>query len=137
MDELRRFVHSPLAYETPTAPVSPGDFRDVLLTGATGFVGRFFLRALLRQSETLVVHCLVRAGGIEHGFQRMRDALKYAEIWEEDWAPRLHVVPGDVAEDRFGLSEADFDDLCQRIDAVYHLAADVGLVLLYAELHTR
>ncbi|MYR57283.1 hypothetical protein GTY54_13945, partial [Streptomyces sp. SID625] len=40
-----------------TAP-QPGAVTEVFLTGATGFLGAFLLRDLLRQG--LVVHCLVR-----------------------------------------------------------------------------
>ena len=134
VDSLRRVVHATVAREAPDAAVSPSDFREVLLTGATGFVGRFFLRELLRQDERLIVHCLVRAESAEHGFQRLRDAMKHAEIWEEDWAPRLRAVAGDIAEDRFGLGDAAFDGLCVRIDAVYHLAANVDLVSSYADM---
>ena len=134
VDELRRFVHGMIAQETPTAPASPGDFGEVLLTGATGFVGRFFLRELLRQNDRLVVHCLVRTESVEHGFERLRGALEYAEVWEEDYATRLRVVPGDICAERFGLSETAFDGLCRRIDAVYHLATNVGLVLSYADI---
>ena len=134
VDELRRIVHAALAQETPAAPVSPTDFQEVLLTGATGFVGRFFLRELLRQNEKLIVHCLVRAESAEHGFERLRDALEQAEVWEEEWATRLRVVSGDISEERFGLCEAAFAGLSQRIDAVYHLAANVGLVLSYADI---
>ena len=134
VDELRRIVHAALAQETPAAPVSPTDFQEVLLTGATGFVGRFFLRELLRQNEKLIVHCLVRAESADHGFGRIRDALEHAEVWEDEFAPRLRAVPGDIVEERFGLSESAFDDLSRRIDAVYHVAANVGLVLSYADI---
>ena len=133
MDELRRVVHAALARETPAEAVSPTDFREVLLTGATGFVGRFFLRELLRQNEKLIVHCLVRAESAEHGFERLREALEHAEVWEEEWTPRLRTVVGDIFQERFGLSGNAFDGLCQRIDAVYHLAANVGLVQSYAD----
>jgi len=34
-------------------------YRSVLLTGATGYIGIYLLRLLLRRTETLV-HCLVR-----------------------------------------------------------------------------
>ena len=112
----------------------PNDFQEVFLTGATGFVGRFFLRELLRQNERLIVHCLVRAESAEHGLERIHDALECAEVWEEEFAPRLRVVPGDAYEERFGLGEPAFDELCRRIDAVYHLAANVGLVLSYADI---
>ena len=134
VDELRRVVHATVSRETPAEAVTPTDFREVLLTGATGFVGRFFLRELLRQNEQLIVHCLVRTESAEHGFERLRDALERAEIWEEEWTSRLRVVPGDVFQEHFGLSESVFDGLCQRIDAVYHLAANVGLVQSYADI---
>ena len=134
VDELRRVVHAALARGTPAAAVSPDDFREVLLTGATGFVGRFFLRELLKQNERLVVHCLVRADSTEHGFQRLREAMEQAELWEEELAPRIRAVVGENCEERFGLGETEYSDLCVRIDAVYHLAADVGLVSPYADL---
>ncbi|MDE0387393.1 MAG: SDR family oxidoreductase, partial [Rhodospirillales bacterium] len=134
VDALRRVVHATLARETPAEAVAPNDFREVLLTGATGFVGRFFLRELLRQNDRLIVHCLVRAESAEHGFERLRGALEQVEVWEEAFAPRIRVVKGDSCEERFGLGEIEFDDLCERIDAVYHLAANVGLVLSYADL---
>ena len=134
VDALRRVVHETLAQGAPAAAVSPNDFQEVFLTGATGFVGRFFLRELLRQNERLIVHCLVRAESAEHGLGRIRDALECAEVWEEEFAPRLRAVPGDACEERFGLGEPAFDELCRRIDAVYHLAANVGLVLSYADI---
>ncbi len=132
--ELRRVVHAAVSQETPAAPVLPSEFREVLLTGATGFVGRFFLRELLRQNDQLIVHCLVRADSVQHGLQRLRAVMEETEIWEEDFAARLIVVIGDNCEERFGLGKSEFSDLCERIDAVYHLAANVGLVLSYADL---
>ena len=134
VDELRRVVHAALAREMPAKAVAPTGFREVLLTGATGFVGRFVLRALLRQNDRLIVHCLIRAESVEHGFARLRDALEQAEIHEEIAEARLHVVPGDFTRMRFGLSESAFGRLCQRIDAVYHVAANVDLVLPYADI---
>ncbi|MCY3676855.1 MAG: hypothetical protein OXH66_04560, partial [Gemmatimonadetes bacterium] len=44
---LRRSVRAALADATPAPAVSPADFRNVLVTGATGFVGRFLVRDLL------------------------------------------------------------------------------------------
>ena len=134
VDELRRVVHAAVSQETPADATAPTGFREVLLTGATGFVGRFLLRALLRQNDRLIVHCLIRAESVELGFARLRDALEQAEIWEEIAEERLRVVPGDFARERFGLSESAFGALCQRIEAVYHLAASTRLVQSYAEM---
>ena len=132
--ELRRVVHAAMSRETPAAPVPPSEFREVLLTGATGFAGRFFLRELLKQNDRLIVHCLIRAESTEHGFTRLRDSLERAEIREEICEQRVKVVIGDNREERFGLGESEFNDLCERIDAVYHLAANVDLVLSYADI---
>ena len=131
VETLRRFVHTAISPGSPADPVSPADFREVLLTGATGFIGRFFLRDLLRQTTDLIVHCLVQADNVEHGFERVRAALQDAEIWEEAFAPRIRVVVGDIGQVRFGLNAADFNDFCQRIDAVYHLAAEISLATSY------
>ena len=134
VDTLRRFVHTSVSQGSPADPVSPTDFREVLLTGATGFIGRFLLRDLLQQHADLIVHCVVRADHAEHGFERLRDTLQHAELWDEEFAPRIRVVVGDIAEVRFGLSEADFADLCQRIDAVYHFAAEISLAASYTAI---
>ena len=131
VDTLRQFVHATVSQESPAAPVSPGAFRAVLLTGATGFIGRFFLCALLRQNADLVVHCIVRADHVKHGLDRLCAALRQSELWDEAFTPRIRVVVGDVGHARFGLSEAEFNDLSQRIDAVYHLAADLTLASSY------
>ena len=134
VESLRRFVRGTVAREAPAAPVSPDEFREVLLTGATGFVGRFLLRALLAQNRRLIVHCLVRADSAQHGLERLRDAMEYAEIWDDSFASRVRAVTGDMCADRFGQSESAFGELCRRIDAVYHVAADVNLMSSYREI---
>ena len=131
VDSLRAFIRRAISEGTPAAAVSPADLREVLLTGATGFVGRFVLHDLLRMDGGLVVHCLVRAADREHGLQRLRAALEDAEIWDEAFAACIRVVPGDIGEPRLGLSQAAFDELARRIDAVHHFAADVSLSASY------
>ncbi len=134
LDTLCHFVQEQIAHEVPGDAVPPDQFRNVLLTGATGFVGRFFLRELLRQNDNLTVQCLVRAENTEQGFERIRQAMEIAEIWEDGFAQRLSVLVGDLTQERLGLSSGAFDDLCQELDAVYHVAADVGLVRSYDDI---
>ena len=132
---LRRFVHAVGSQEaTAAAAVSPVDFQEVMLTGATGLVGRFVLRELLQQNPNLTVHCLVRADNTDHGLRRLQEALQQAEIWDNAFAPRIRAVIGDISQDQFGLDAPDFADLCQRIDAVYHFAADLTLASSYAAI---
>ena len=128
---LRRFVRAAVTDATPDAPVSPADFRHALVTGATGFVGRFLVRDLLERDPDLTVHCLVRAANPDEGLERLRANMRHAETWDDDFAPRLRIHPGDIEQPRLGLSGSDFDDLCGRIDAVYHLAAALNLTKSY------
>ena len=128
---LRGFVRESVAGAPPAEPAGVGDFRHVLLTGATGFVGRFLLRELLGRDPRLTVHCIVRGATAEEGFERVRAGMEHAETWDETFAPRLRVHPGDVSEPRLGLGEPRFDELCGTIDAVYHLAAKLSLTSGY------
>ncbi len=62
----------------PVGPAAGTDRPDVLLTGATGFIGAFLLHELLRTPGRRV-HCLVRATSAGHAWQRLRDtAARYA-----------------------------------------------------------
>ncbi|MDE0107999.1 MAG: SDR family oxidoreductase [Bryobacterales bacterium] len=128
---LRRFVHATVSADPPAPAIPANEFRDVLLTGATGFIGRFFLSELLRQRAELRVHCIVRADSVAHGHERIRAALQQAEVWDDSFGSRIEVAIGDIGHTRFGLSTGHFDGLCEQIDAVYHLAADINLLSSY------
>ena len=131
---LRSFVRNAVTQAAPAPALSPTDFRDVLVTGATGFLGRFLLRDLLTRNARLTVHCIVRGGSPEQGFERLRANMEHAETWDDAFASRIHVHAGDIAEPRLGLSGPEFYELCRRIDAVYHLAARMSLTSGYTAI---
>ncbi|WP_420439571.1 SDR family oxidoreductase [Candidatus Palauibacter sp.] len=134
VDSLRRFIDEAHGRSRASAPVGPEDFREVLLTGATGFLGRFLLLDLLRRNPKLTVTCIVRADDADHALARIQAALEEAEIQEEELSPRIRALPGDIHLPRFGLEPPQFADLCQRIDAVYHLAASLSVATPYVAL---
>ena len=134
LNTLRRSVRNTFLDTTPAPAVAPADFRHVLVTGATGFLGRFLVRDLLAHDANLTLHCIVRADSAERGFERLRANMQHAETWDDAFAPRMHVYAGDIAESRFGLSGADFERLCLEIDAVYHLAATLSLNASYRSI---
>jgi acyl carrier protein len=108
------------------------DARSVLLTGATGFVGAFLVRALAAETDA-DIHCLVRPHLGDPG-QRLRDHLARYGVWSDALESRVHVVEGDLTLPRFGMSAGEFEQLAAGVDAVYHAAADVNWVGSYRAL---
>ncbi len=134
LDLLRRFIDQMASRSSIDAPVKPSNFRQVLLTGATGFLGRFLLRDLLCQTPDLTVTCIVRADNPKHALSRIQTALEEAEIWEDRFAPRIHAMAGNIQSAQFGLELSEYASLCERIDAVYPLAASLNLSSSYINM---
>ncbi|WP_316752422.1 polyketide synthase [Streptomyces herbicida] len=107
--------------------------REVFLTGATGFLGAFLLRDLLRTTRA-TVHCLVRGADEAEALRRLRDNLEWYEFWDDIDTDRLSVVVGDLAEPLMGLDPERFDALSRSVDAVYHSAATVNGLYPYSAL---
>jgi amino acid adenylation domain-containing protein/thioester reductase-like protein len=107
--------------------------RHIFLTGATGFIGAFLLTELLQDPQT-TVYCLVRADNLETASQRLRSSLENYEIWQEAFGSRIIPVLGDLSEPLLGLSEQQFTEVADRIDAIYHSGAYVNLTYPYAAL---
>jgi amino acid adenylation domain-containing protein len=73
---------------------------NVLLTGATGYLGIHILRELI-DSDAENIYCLVRGKTLEKAKSRLRTLLFYyfANSFKELFGTRLHVILGDVTED--------------------------------------
>jgi phthiocerol/phenolphthiocerol synthesis type-I polyketide synthase E len=96
---------------------------DVLLTGATGFLGAFLLPELLQRS-TNRVYCLVRADDADQGWQRLLEAAQRLELPHPDPA-RVRVVPGDLGEVEAVCARYRDGELTRRVGHVLHAAARV------------
>ena len=100
----------------------------VLITGATGFVGREVLSRYLERTDR-DVYALVRADDAEAADRRLRDGLRAATGTAVADSPRLTAVAGDVQQTDLGLDSAQRDRLAQRIGKVIHSAASVSFSL--------
>jgi len=119
-----------------TAPT--GSPEHILLTGATGFLGAFLLTELLKRTQATVT-CLVRessrnAGDAADVTMRLRKRLQQYGEWDGASASRVIVIAGDLTRPMFGLSEDDYAKLANRIDTIYHSAAEVNLLYAYRNL---
>jgi thioester reductase-like protein len=110
---------------------------DILLTGATGFLGPFLLGSLLGKTS-YTLHALVRATDAEHGLDRIIASLRRAQLWspalEAKVRARVHVICGDLAEPHLGIGEAGFQRLADSVDAIVHNGALVNYVRTYDAL---
>ncbi|WP_224244035.1 myxochelin non-ribosomal peptide synthetase MxcG [Hyalangium gracile] len=107
--------------------------RQVLLTGATGFVGAHLLDQLLCQTGARVV-CLVRASDEAQALNRIREALTAQQLSTANLAERVLALPADLAQPWLGLGSSRFHALAAECDAVYHNAAVVSVVREYGSL---
>ncbi|MFI5621776.1 thioester reductase domain-containing protein [Streptomyces sp. NPDC051567] len=109
------------------------DPREILLTGASGFLGAFLLRDLMR-TTTGRVHCLVRGEDRATALARLKANAQWYRVWDDIEEERLSLVLGDLAEPRLGLSEEEFDVLSRTVDVVYHNGARVHWLHPYETL---
>jgi long-chain acyl-CoA synthetase len=98
----------------------------IFLTGATGFLGTNIANLLCKEKKNQIL-ALVRAKDTDQAFHRLKK-----EWWD---FPDLYsaignqvlAIAGDVTLPNLGLSEADYQQLSERITHIIHTAADVRL----------
>jgi L-aminoadipate-semialdehyde dehydrogenase len=114
-----------------TAPV-----KNILLTGATGFLGAFLLRGLLDQTETsgARVFCLARADTDDAAQKRLHKTLSLHLLWNDKYEHRIVPVAGDLSKPLLGLKQEKFDELARDVDVVIHNGALVHWLLPYEKL---
>lgn len=116
------------------APVA-GPPKVLFLTGASGFLGRFIaLDLLARLPPDGRVYCLVRSANAAAARERLCDAFRldpdlHTRIGRDLERGRLIVLAGDLTRPRLGLSEEDYDRLCDEVECIVHAGARVDHVL--------
>ncbi|MBN8227831.1 myxochelin non-ribosomal peptide synthetase MxcG [Corallococcus macrosporus] len=108
-------------------------FRQVLLTGATGFVGAHLLHQLLTRTDARVI-CPVRAKDEAQGMERLRSALSGQKLPTAGIESRVLALPADLSQPLLGLDATRFHGLAAECDAVIHNAAVVSVVREYGSL---
>lgn len=132
--QMRADAALPLPALPPARSSAPS---DILVTGATGFLGPFLLSSLLGQTS-YTLHALVRATDADHGLDRIVASLRRAQLWspavEAEVRGRVRVICGDLAEPALGIGEEAFQRLGESVDAIVHNGALVNYVRTYDAL---
>lgn len=137
---LDKFIDDDVLQTAMLLPRPTGEVRTVLLTGATGFLGRFlgmkWLQALADSGGTLV--CLTRAVDATQARQRIEAALESDSELLERFRTlakgHLEVLAGDIGEPYLGLDSTTWQRLSQTVDLIVHPAAHVNHVLPYHQV---
>ncbi|MEJ7933230.1 carboxylic acid reductase [Sphingobium sp. AN558] len=138
---LDRFLDAATFELAEQAAPPADDKRHVLLTGATGFLGRFlcltWLERLAEKGGRLT--CLIRARDADAARERLIEALggpdpQLAAHFQRLADRHLEVLTGDLSAPRLGLPAETFDRLARSVDHIVHPAALVNHRLSYENL---
>ena len=105
---------------------------NILLTGATGFLGAFLLCDLLDAYQDVKVYCLVRADSREHGMARLVANLHKYNLTHAD-LHRVIPVLGELTKPNLGLDNAAYNELATMIAVVFHNGALINHTYTYAQ----
>jgi thioester reductase-like protein len=135
----RRTVRVEAAPVRPAQPRTPGGLaqaREVVLTGATGFLGIHLLQTLLDRTEAHV-SCVVRARDDAHAQARLAEQWRwYFGGAQPPPAGRVRAYAGDVAQGRLGLDRGGaYARVARGCEHVVNAAADVRHVGERAEIY--
>jgi fatty acid CoA ligase FadD9 len=138
---LEKFIDEATLQTATTLPTPCDEVRVVLLTGATGFLGRFlvleWLERLAPVGGTLV--CLVRAKDDVAARERLDTVFDSGDPdllahYRHLAAGHLRVVAGDKGQPDLGLDQREWQRLADTVDAIVDPAALVNHLLPYDQL---
>ncbi|KAM6478156.1 beta-ketoacyl synthase domain-containing protein [Trichoderma sp. SZMC 28011] len=99
---------------------------SVILTGATGFLGRHILQHLVNDERVGEIHCVaIRPGA--------NGQLRHVDIA----SPKIIEYAGDLGHRNLGLSSSDLKNLVTRADVIMHNGADVSFMKTYRSLRRQ
>jgi fatty acid CoA ligase FadD9 len=138
---LDEFIGAATLAAAPSLPGPSAEVRTVLLTGATGFLGRYLALEWLQRMDLVggKVICLVRAKSNEDARARLDTTFDSGDPellrhYRELAAEHLEVIAGDKGEANLGLDQPTWQRLADTVDLIVDPAALVNHVLPYSQL---
>jgi fatty acid CoA ligase FadD9 len=142
---LDKFLDAETLAAAPALAAPASEVRTVLLTGATGFLGRYLALDWLERMDLVdgKVIALVRAKSDADARARLDKTFdppgsegdpKLLAHYQQLAADHLEVIAGDKGEANLGLDAATWQRLADTVDLIVDPAALVNHVLPYSEL---
>jgi thioester reductase-like protein len=138
---LDKFIDAATLTAVPTLPGPSAEVQTVLLTGATGFLGRYLTLEWLQRMESVdgTLICLVRANSNQDARRRLDKTFDSGDPqllrhFQELAADHLEVIAGDKGQADLGLDPQTWQRLADTVDLIVDPAALVNGALPYSEL---
>ena len=138
---LDTFIDAQTLASAPSLPAVSTEIRTVLLTGATGFLGRYLALEWLERMDLVdgKLICLVRAKDDAAARARLDKTFDSGDAellrhYRDLAADHLEVIAGDKGEADLGLDRQTWQRLADTVDLIVDPAALVNHVLPYSEL---
>lgn len=110
------------------------NFKNILLTGASGFLGIHLLKEFLTNTDANII-CIIRGNSVEEATNRLFQKIKEYKIdISNSDKKRIQCFCGDMAQVKLGLVERDYDYISREVDLIVHSAAVVNFVFTYEQL---
>ena len=112
------------------------DGANILLTGATGFLGAYVLHEAFMRKVPNHVYAHVRASSHKEALDRIRTTCTAYGLWQSWWETEgvLEVVLGDLEKPRLGMDLADYGKVTKDANLIIHNGARVHWLLPYESL---
>jgi amino acid adenylation domain-containing protein/thioester reductase-like protein len=104
-------------------------FNNILLTGATGFLGIHLLARLLHLT-TATIYCLVRGETIASIREKLQNSWSRYHTDVLDTS-RIVLIKGELTQPWLGMPAVEFDSLASQVDTIYHCGAEVNHLYTY------
>lgn len=104
--------------------------KTILVTGATGFLGRLFVAKLMRMGnlkEILLISRQKKGKSNEERLENILSGFLFEEMekFDKSFKSKLKLVNGDMEIEDLGISKKDLDNIKEKVEIVVHLAATV------------
>lgn len=110
-------------------------YDNVLLTGATGYLGIYLLRDLLNKTSARIT-MIIRGRNPDEAEDKLHSQFKfYFSEGLVRYMDRIRIYQGDLSEDKLGLNSQEYEELSESVTCILNSAADVRHYGLYENFY--
>ena len=106
--------------------VAKEKIKNILLTGATGYIGSHILDNLLKNTKCNI-YCLIRSKNNSDPQTRLLDILRFyfGHKYDKYIFKRIFAIEGDITNSKLGLNDMYYEELGNNVSCVINAAAIV------------